>query len=138
MKKYLSLLPLLALYFVVNLQGLHAQTSKGKTVYITRTGEKYHTSSCRFIKQSGQALELKEAVKSYTPCKVCSPPKLSTESLSDAGSSKPEVKKANTEVEPKSTPTPKASGSVQCSGTTKAGARCKRKTTAQNGRCYQH
>ena len=30
------------------------------------------------------------------------------------------------------------SSSVQCSGTTKAGNRCKRITTNSNGRCYQH
>lgn len=35
--------------------------------------------------------------------------------------------------------TPKnKSGSVQCSGTTKAGNRCKRMTKSTNGRCYQH
>ena len=28
--------------------------------------------------------------------------------------------------------------SVQCSGTTKSGARCKRKTTNENGRCFSH
>ena len=27
---------------------------------------------------------------------------------------------------------------VQCSGTTKKGARCKRMVTSANGRCYQH
>ena len=31
-----------------------------------------------------------------------------------------------------------ASTSVQCSGTTKKGNRCKRMTTSANGRCYQH
>lgn len=34
--------------------------------------------------------------------------------------------------------TPKVPVSVQCSGTTQSGARCKRKTTNPNGRCYQH
>jgi endonuclease G len=34
---------------------------------------------------------------------------------------------------------PKREGtSVQCSGITKAGARCKRMTLSENGRCYQH
>lgn len=28
--------------------------------------------------------------------------------------------------------------SVQCSGTTKKGARCKRMVSSANGRCYQH
>jgi endonuclease G len=32
----------------------------------------------------------------------------------------------------------KSSGSVQCSGTTKAGTRCKHMTYSPNGRCYQH
>lgn len=31
-----------------------------------------------------------------------------------------------------------SSFSIQCSGTTKAGNRCKRVTTSSNGRCYQH
>ena len=30
------------------------------------------------------------------------------------------------------------SESVQCSGTTKKGTRCKRMVTSSNGRCYQH
>jgi endonuclease G len=32
----------------------------------------------------------------------------------------------------------KSGTSVQCSGITKAGARCKRMTLSENGRCYQH
>ena len=32
----------------------------------------------------------------------------------------------------------KTGTSVQCSGTTKAGDRCKRMTSSENGRCYQH
>jgi endonuclease G len=32
----------------------------------------------------------------------------------------------------------KSETSVQCSGTTKAGERCKRMTLSENGRCYQH
>lgn len=38
-------------------------------------------------------------------------------------------------------PAPRATGgsrTVQCSGTTKAGNRCKRMTSNSNGRCYQH
>lgn len=32
----------------------------------------------------------------------------------------------------------KSSESVQCSGTTKKGTRCKRMVKSANGRCYQH
>ena len=35
-------------------------------------------------------------------------------------------------------PTQKSSSAVQCSGTTKAGKRCRRMTTSASGRCYQH
>ena len=35
-------------------------------------------------------------------------------------------------------PTKSSSSSVQCSGTTKSGRRCKRITTSSSGRCYQH
>jgi endonuclease G len=33
---------------------------------------------------------------------------------------------------------PSSTAAVQCSGVTQSGARCKRKTTSPNGRCYQH
>ena len=35
-------------------------------------------------------------------------------------------------------PTKISSSTVQCSGTTKSGSRCKRMTTSSSGRCYQH
>jgi len=37
-----------------------------------------------------------------------------------------------------STPSQKSSSTVQCSGTTKAGNRCRRMTSNASGRCYQH
>lgn len=45
-----------------------------QTVYITKTGTKYHTPDCRYLSQSKIAVDLEEAVKSgYSPCSVCSP-----------------------------------------------------------------
>jgi len=45
-----------------------------KIVYITRTGEKYHRESCRYLNQSKISIELNEAIKrGYTPCSVCKP-----------------------------------------------------------------
>ena len=45
------------------------------TVYITRTGSKYHRGGCRYLKRSKIPMSLKDAVSSgYAPCKVCSPP----------------------------------------------------------------
>lgn len=49
------------------------------------------------------------------------------------------VKKDTTTVVNKSdSPTTRRTISVQCSGTTKAGTRCKHMTYSPNGRCYQH
>lgn len=44
------------------------------TVYITRTGVKYHLSGCRYLRKSKIPISREEAIKSYQPCKVCCPP----------------------------------------------------------------
>lgn len=45
------------------------------TVYITRTGKKYHRGDCQWLYASRIAVTLKEAKKrNYGPCKVCNPP----------------------------------------------------------------
>ncbi len=134
MKKYFSLLPLVLLYFFAVVQPVQAQSAESKKVYITRTGEKYHTASCRYIKTSGKAVDLSEAVKSYEPCKVCKPSKLSSSDSTNVTTT-PRIVPAEIDYRKSSQ---KSTTSVQCSGTTKAGNRCKRKTTSANGRCYQH
>ena len=53
-----------------------SQTSqyKEQTVYVTRTGEKYHRDDCRYLKKSKKSIKLSKAVDNgYTPCKVCKP-----------------------------------------------------------------
>lgn len=46
------------------------------TVYITDTGERYHVSSCRYLRYSKHPVPLGEAKRrGYTPCKVCQPPR---------------------------------------------------------------
>jgi hypothetical protein len=55
--------------------GLVAHTeAKEVTVYVTRTGAKYHRGSCRYLSRSKIPMALSEAVKSYAPCSVCRPP----------------------------------------------------------------
>jgi hypothetical protein len=47
---------------------------KGQTVYITRTGKKYHRENCRYLSQSKFSMSLKDAkAKGYTACSVCRP-----------------------------------------------------------------
>lgn len=45
-----------------------------RTVYVTRTGIRYHLGSCRYLRKSKIPMEIGEAtILSYTPCKVCRP-----------------------------------------------------------------
>jgi len=51
------------------------QDQQTQTVYITRTGKKYHRDGCRYLAASKIAISLKDAkAKGYTACKVCHPP----------------------------------------------------------------
>ena len=43
------------------------------TVYVTKTGKKYHRGTCLYLKKSKVAISRKKAVKRYQPCKVCKP-----------------------------------------------------------------
>ena len=52
-----------------------AQDPQSVTVYITKTGKKYHRDGCRYLSQSKIKTTLKDAkANGYTPCKVCRPP----------------------------------------------------------------
>ena len=46
-----------------------------QTLYITKTGSKYHTGSCRYLSKSKIPIYLEDAInRGYTPCSVCKPP----------------------------------------------------------------
>jgi hypothetical protein len=99
-------------------------TAQAQTVYITKTGEKYHKDGCRYLSKSKITTTVPDARSSgYTPCSVCKPPAKVTNV----------TPKTETKTQT-STPT----ASKQCTGTTQAGNRCKRMTTNASGRCYQH
>lgn len=45
-----------------------------KTVYITKTGEKYHRSGCKYLRKSKISISLSSAKsRGYTPCSICNP-----------------------------------------------------------------
>lgn len=47
---------------------------KEVTVYITRTGSKYHSAGCRYLSRSCIPINLSDAKDNkYTPCSVCNP-----------------------------------------------------------------
>jgi hypothetical protein len=53
-----------------------SQDVQSITVYVTRTGKRYHRAGCRSLRHSSTPMELKDAkAKGYTPCGICHPPK---------------------------------------------------------------
>lgn len=53
------------------------QTTDDQTVYVTRTGKKYHVAGCRYLSRSQFSMKLNDAANAgYTPCSVCKPPML--------------------------------------------------------------
>ena len=107
---------------------------QAQTVYKTRTGSKYHTETCRYLKSSFETTVAQAQAEGLSACSVCRPGAGSTSGAGTATSLTPESE----ENIRSSTSSGSSTGSVQCGGTTKAGARCKRMTTNASGRCYQH
>lgn len=108
-------------------------SSNAQKVYITKTGTKYHTASCRYA-SVGWEVDLATAIaKGLSPCSVCNP------STAKTTNTLTEAPKNNLQSSPSTYNTePKQTTSRQCSGITQSGARCKRMTTDPSGRCYQH
>lgn len=105
-------------------------SANAQSVYTTKTGEKYHKENCQYLKYSKKEITLEKALElNYSPCSVCKPPTGKAESQNSL-----QHNSANTSNSTfKST-----SQSVQCSGKTQSGSRCKRIIKNANKRCYQH
>src|SRR5690606_10146119 len=100
-------------------------------VFTTKTGEKYHQESCRYLSKSKYRVDLKDAIQyGYDPCSVCKPPTRTSSGNRQAShfSSNQSSSRASNS----------SSSATQCTGKTQAGNRCKRTTKNSNGRCYQH
>ena len=48
------------------------------TVYVTKTGSKYHNAGCSYLSRSSIAMKLSEIGSRYSPCSRCNPPSLSS------------------------------------------------------------
>lgn len=102
----------------------------GQKVYKTPSGKKYHTSTCRYVKNVSHSLSIDEAIKTgLSACKQCNPngsnPQRVSSNTRGLGIKSGEAQGANR-------------NSVQCKGITKAGTRCKHMTKNVNGYCHQH
>ncbi len=66
-----------------------AGSLSGQTVYVTKTGKKYHRAGCRSLRKGRIPMTLEEAAqKGYEPCGICRPPSLN---LLGSGSPSPEA-----------------------------------------------
>ena len=66
MKSLRILLFFISIAFISNIDA--------QTVYTTKTGEKYHKGSCKYLKYSKKEITLKKAKSlGYTSCSVCKP-----------------------------------------------------------------
>src|SRR5690606_3186167 len=100
----------------------------GQTVYKTPSGQKYHTATCRYVKNVSTKLTVADARKlGLSPCSQCRPDQAGQSNASSSG-------RGIRQGEGKGV----RSTSVRCRGITKAGARCKRMTKNVNGYCFQH
>lgn len=50
------------------------ETPQEGTVYVTKTGKKYHRDGCSFLRRSKILISLADAKKRYSPCSRCNPP----------------------------------------------------------------
>lgn len=55
--------------------GSEPQLSEDRTVYVTRTGKKYHRDNCSSLRRSKIPISLAEAKQQYGACSRCSPPR---------------------------------------------------------------
>ncbi len=127
MKSLKILVLFISLSFVTN--------TIAQTVYVTKTGEKYHLEHCHYLKYSKREIKLKSAIDAgYGRCSVCKP-----SSKNSASNKSNSISPSKSSRKIHSTSVKKTSStSTQCMGTTKSGNRCKRKTKSASGRCYQH
>lgn len=94
----------------------------GQTVYRTPSGNKFHTASCRMVKNVSSALSVNKALEiGLQPCKICSSGQTSGYGIASTPKKINGIDKGN-----------------QCLGRTKKGTRCKHYTSIGNDYCFQH
>jgi hypothetical protein len=78
MKKGYKYLLVIVLLCVIVAFGFAA--GKDTAVYVTKTGDKYHTAWCSYLRSSKIEITLEQAVsRGYGPCSRCKPPVLDKE-----------------------------------------------------------
>lgn len=89
------------------------------TVYVTKSGKKYHRATCRLLSQNKIALPLSQARGEYGPCRLCM--------------SAPMAPQVSSSLRPHGKTNP-----IKCLAKTQSGNRCKREAVAGSKYCWQH
>ncbi len=109
-----------------------ASADENVTVYVTRTGTKYHRAGCRYLARSQIPMSLREAAARYGPCSVCNPPV--ARSGEQPAATPPSG--APTTVAPAPRPAPASPG--RCQAITQKGTQCSRRAQPGSIYCWQH
>ena len=104
--------------------------AQSETVYVTRTGAKYHRVTCGSLRSSSIPMPLSQAAARFGPCKNCNPPVPGAKSTVIAESAA-----AGTASPP---PVKRALASGRCQATTKKGTQCSRNAKSGSSYCWQH
>ncbi|MGX1641874.1 hypothetical protein [Sphingobacterium sp. NPDC055431] len=125
-KLIVTLRYLICIFFVLSTFCLSAQT-----VYKTPSGSKYHTATCRYVKNVSNALSIADAQKmGLSACSQCNPGQTKPKGFVGTAQSGLGIKPGEAQGA--------VSRSVQCKGKTKKGTPCKHMTRNVNGYCHQH
>jgi hypothetical protein len=90
MKKLLFSVIVFILIFASNIY-----SQNDPTVYVTRTGSKYHSAGCSYLRKSSIPMKLSEASKQYSPCSRCNPPVLNSSESKLSSSNSQNVSKTS-------------------------------------------
>lgn len=87
MKRFLALFLSIVLLVGAVLPIFALADNGSTTVYITDTGECYHSYGCQYLKKSCIAISLSDAVnQGYRPCSRCNPPTIDVASVNSPNS----------------------------------------------------
>jgi len=126
--KSFSILTILLIGITINLFS--------QTVYVTKTGSKYHKSDCRYLQSNKIETTIPKAkTDGLSACKVCKPSATTTSTTSETTA--PMEKTSEVKTKTKTSTTNKITA-TRYTATTKSGTRCKRTITDPSGKYWQH
>ncbi|HEY4313204.1 MAG TPA: thermonuclease family protein [Pirellulales bacterium] len=83
----------------VSLKPQSSKPTDEQTVYVTKTGTKYHAPGCRHLSKSSIPIKLSDASAKYSPCSVCHPSVVKTESSDNTLTSVPSRSSSATSID---------------------------------------